>query len=54
MLIRPITSIAQSLAHHRRRKAIMPIKKDYNKEKEKTNARQFYIPEDSSQKETTD
>lgn len=54
MLIRPITPIAKSLAHHRRRKAIVPIKKDYNKEKEKTNARQFYIPKNSSQKETTD
>ena len=54
MLIRPITPIAQSLAHHRRRKAIMPIKKDYNKEKEKKNARQFYIPEDSSKKETSE
>ncbi len=33
-----------------KRKAIVPSKKDYNREKEKKNARQFYIPEDSSKK----
>ena len=47
-MIKPITPIAKSLAHHRKRKAIVPIKKDYNKEKEKTNARQFYIPHTNS------
>ena len=54
MKIKPINPIAKAMAHHRKRKAIVPSKKDYNREKEKKNARQFYIPEDSSQKETTD
>ena len=53
-MIKPINPIAKALAHHRKRKAIVPSKKDYNREKEKKNARQFYIPEDSSKKETTE
>ena len=53
-MIKPINPIARAMAHHRKRKAIVPSKKDYNRAKEKKNARQFYIPEDSSKKETTE
>ena len=53
-MIKPINPIAKAMAHHRKRKAIVPSKKDYNRAKEKDNAtRRFYIPEDSSKKETT-
>ena len=53
-MIKPINPIARAMAHHRKRKAVVPNKKDYNRAKEKKNTRQFYIPEDSSKKETTE
>ena len=53
-MIKRVNPIAKALAHHRKRKAIVPSKKDYNREKEKKNAREFYIPKDSSEKETTE
>ena len=52
-MIKRINPIAKAMAHHRKRKAVVPSKKDYNRAKEKDNARRFYIPEDSSKKETT-
>ncbi len=54
LMIKPINPIAKAMAHHRKRKAIVPSKKDYNRAKEKNNARRFYIPEDSSKKETSE
>ena len=54
MKIKPINPIAKAMAHHRKRKAVVPSKKDYNRAKEKNNARRFYIPEDSSKKETSE
>ena len=54
LMIKPINPIAKAMAHHRKRKAVVPSKKDYNRAKEKNNARRFYIPEDSSKKETSE
>ena len=54
LMIKPINPIAKAMAHHRKRKAIVPSKKDYNRAKEKNNARRFFIPEDSSKKETSE
>ena len=54
LMIKPINPIAKAMAHHRKRKAVVPSKKDYNRAKEKDNARRFYIPEDSSKKETSE
>lgn len=54
-MIKPINPIARAMAHHRKRKQVVPSKKNnYNRAKEKDNARRFYIPENSSEKETKD
>tara|TARA_B110000285_G_scaffold192951_1_gene221684 strand:+ start:220 stop:384 length:165 start_codon:yes stop_codon:yes gene_type:complete len=51
-MIKPINPIAKALAHHRKRKAIVPNKKsEYNRNKEKENAKQFYIPKDQDKEE---
>ena len=55
LMIKPINPIAKAMAHHRKRKQVVPNKKNnYNRAKEKDNARRFYIPEDSSKKETSE
>jgi|TARA_R100000081_G_scaffold42272_1_gene19840 hypothetical protein len=55
LMIKPINPIAKAMAHHRKRKQVVPNKKNnYNRAKEKNNARRFYIPEDSSKKETSE
>ena len=54
-MIKRINPIAKAMAHHRKRKQVVPNKKNnYNRAKEKNNARRFYIPEDSSNIESSE